>query len=140
MTSSMPRYRTPGFGATALLTALHSPIGRGLRHNLCELRYVARKSGRAIALPVSYARSDDSVVVLVGHAGTKTWWRNFRSERPVEIWLDGRWHSGTGHVAQPDSLEHEEVAAIYQKAFPRTPAPITDPFVVVDVVTARPAG
>ncbi len=87
-----------------MLSALHSALAHGLRHNLCELRYQARRSGRHIALPVSYARTGDNVVVRVGRAETKTWWRNFHNPRPLSVWLDGRWYRGMGHVAQSDSL------------------------------------
>lgn len=116
---------------------LHSPMAAGLRRNLCELRYQGRLSGRHVALPVSYARSDDNVVIRVARAHTKSWWRNFRSPRPISVWLDGRWHNGMGHVAQPGSLEHEEVAATYQAEFPRTEIPATDPFVVIELQTAH---
>ncbi len=86
------RYETPGFGATAVLTALHSPISWGLRANLTELRYQAWRTGRHIALPVSYARMGDSVVIYVAAATTKTWWRNFLGDGgPITVLgLDGR--------------------------------------------------
>ncbi|MFX0577858.1 hypothetical protein [Nocardia nepalensis] len=133
MTMSTTRYQTLGFGTSVMLSALHSPLAHGLRRNLCELRYQARRSGRHIALAVSYARMDDNVVIRVGRADTKTWWRNFRTPRPLSVWLDGRWHRGMGHVAQPDSLEREEAAAIYQAAFPRSEVPTTDPIVVIEL-------
>ncbi len=99
------RYETPGFGATAVLTALHSPISWGLRANLTELRYQAWRTGRHIALPVSYARMGDSVVIYVAAATTKTWWRNFRTPRPASVWINGRWQDGTGRLAPPGSVE-----------------------------------
>ncbi|MEV5837615.1 hypothetical protein [Nocardia sp. NPDC052112] len=136
MTISTTRYQAPGFGASVMLSALHSPLAHGLRRNRCELRYQARLSGRHIALPVSYARMDDSVVVRVGRAETKTWWRNFHTPRPLSVWLDGRWYCGTGHVAQPDSLEREEAAAIYQAAFPRAEVPTPDPVIVIELASA----
>lgn len=133
MTTSTSQYQEQRFGATVTLSALGSPLARGLRHNLCQLRYQARLSGRHIALPVSYARMGDSIVVRVGRADTKTWWRNFRTPRPLSVLLDGRWYRGTGHVAQPDSLEYEQSAAVYQAAFPRVRMPSTDPIVVIEL-------
>lgn len=109
----------------------------GLRRNLTELRYQGRLSGRHVALPVSYARSDDNVVVRVARAHTKSWWRNFRTPRPLSVWLDGRWQYGTGHVTPPGSLEHEEVAAVYQAKYPRMVIPATDPFVVIELQAAH---
>ncbi|WP_433520212.1 hypothetical protein ACQPZ2_22290 [Nocardia pseudovaccinii] len=137
MTTSATRYRAPGFGASVMLSALHSPLVNGLRHNLCELRYQARRSGRPIALPVSYARMDHTVIVRVGRPESKTWWRNFRTPRPLSIWLDGQWYRGTGHVTQLDSLEREEAAAIYQAAFPRAEVSTTDPIVVIELSGTR---
>ncbi|MGW4770898.1 hypothetical protein ACWEO2_23010 [Nocardia sp. NPDC004278] len=136
MTTSTSRYQEQEFDASAILSALRSPLALGLGNNLCQLRYQARLSGRHIALPVSYARMGDSVVVRVGRADTKTWWRNFRTPRPLSVLLDGRWHRSTGHVAQPDSLEHEEAAAVYQAAFPRVRMPLTDPIVVIELAGA----
>ncbi|MEU7143945.1 hypothetical protein ABZ942_31190 [Nocardia sp. NPDC046473] len=131
------RYEAPGFSASVMLKMLHSPMAAGLRRNLTELRYQGRLSGRHIALPVSYARSDNTVVIRVARAHTKSWWRNFCAPRPISVWLDGRWRNGTGHVAQPGSLEHEEVGAIYQAEYPRMEIPVTDPFVVIELPAAH---
>lgn len=38
-----------------------------------------------------YARLDDGVVILVARPETKTWWRNFRSDRDLDVLLQGRW-------------------------------------------------
>ncbi|WP_157978225.1 MULTISPECIES: hypothetical protein [Nocardia] len=131
--TEMTRHRTAGFGASAMLTVLRTPFGRRLAPNLIELRYRGVRSGRDIALPVSCVRSDNSVVVRVGRPETKTWWRNFHTRQPVSVWIDGRWVSGTGHVAASGTLEHEEVAAVYQQRYPRMEIPATDPFVVIDL-------
>ncbi|MFE9325011.1 hypothetical protein ACFYOW_29070 [Nocardia sp. NPDC006982] len=80
---------------------------------------------------------DHKVIVRVGRAESKTWWRNFRTPLPFSIWLDGRWYRGTGHVTQRDSLEREEAAAIYQAAFPRTEVPTTDPIVAIELSGTR---
>ncbi|WP_280408053.1 hypothetical protein [Nocardia brasiliensis] len=135
--TSTTRYEAPGFGASVISRMLHSPMTAGLRRNLTELRYQGRLSGRHVALPVSYARSDDNVVVRVARAHTKSWWRNFRTPRPLSVWLDGRWQYGTGHVTPPGSLEHEEVAAVYQAKYPRMVIPATDPFVVIELQAAH---
>ncbi|WP_433716013.1 hypothetical protein ACQP2U_19800 [Nocardia sp. CA-084685] len=80
---------------------------------------------------------DGKVIVRVGRAESKTWWRTFRTSQPLSLWLDGQWYRGTGHVTQPDSLEREEAAAIYQAAFPRAEVPTTDPIVVIELSGTR---
>lgn len=125
------KYRTPGLGASAVLMALRLPTG--LRHTVGELRYQGRRSGRNIAFPVSVVRADDRVLVRVGNAAAKTWWRNFRSPQPASIRVGGDWLSGTGHAVLPGSLEHEQVEAIYQGAHPRSNLSATDPYVVIAV-------
>lgn len=131
---TITRYERPGLAASALLLALRLPVG--LQQTIGELRYRGRSSGRHIALPVSYVRVGDSVVVRVANAATKTWWRNFRSPHPASIRIGGFWSTGIGHVVAPGSLEHEEVVALYQKAHPRHRIHTNDPYVVI-VVSAE---
>ncbi|MFI7670639.1 DUF1918 domain-containing protein [Nocardia sp. NPDC049526] len=101
MTTGATRYQAPGFGASVMLSALHSPLAHGLRNNLCELRYQARRSGRHIALPVSGARAGNTVVVLAGR-DTKTWWRNFRTPPTRRVLIEAV-HSPDG---SPPYLVH----------------------------------
>ncbi|WP_227999583.1 hypothetical protein [Nocardia australiensis] len=63
MTIATTRYQAPGFGSSVMSSALRSPFAHGLRHNLCQLRYQARRSGHHIATP----------------------W-------PLSVWIDGRWY------------------------------------------------
>ncbi|MFC9994039.1 hypothetical protein [Nocardia sp. NPDC127526] len=125
------KYETPGLGASAVLMALRLPTG--LAHTIGELRYEGRVSGRRTALPVSFVRAGDSVVVRVANSATKTWWRNFRKPHPASIRIDGEWFSGIGHVVRPASLEHEQVEALFLQARPRTQASAIDPYVVFEV-------
>ncbi|MGW4351887.1 hypothetical protein ACWELJ_07315 [Nocardia sp. NPDC004582] len=129
------KYETPGIGAAAMLLALRLPTG--LRHSVGELRYEAGVSGRRIALPVGYVLDGDCAVIRVGHAGTKTWWRNFRAPHPAAIRVDGEWRTGLAHLAVPDTLAYEQVDAIYRQAHPRSSSPARDPYVVIDL--AAPA-
>lgn len=48
-------------------TKYETPVG--------GLRYRGRRSGRLTAPPVAMNRVDDSVVVRIGLAATKAWWR-----------------------------------------------------------------
>ncbi|MEV6325271.1 nitroreductase/quinone reductase family protein [Nocardia sp. NPDC051787] len=130
-------YRTSGWAASAMLTALHAPITRRLARGLTELRYQARRTHRRIALPVSYARDGKQVVVRVGHAETKSWWRNFTTPGQVSVWVDGRWQTGTARVVEPGTGEYADVWAIYPRRFPRIPASGTDPMVVTELDPAQ---
>ncbi len=132
------RYETPGLGSAAVLMALHLPTG--LAHSIGELRYAGRHSGRRVALPVSFVRAGDTVVVRVGAAATKTWWRNFRSPHPAAIRIDGSWVTGVGHVVAPASLEHEQVEAVYLRERPRAQPSATDVYVVLEVVPEAAPG
>jgi hypothetical protein len=123
------RYETSGLGASAVLLALHLPVG--LSHTIAEVRYRGQRSGRRIALPVSYVRSGDEVVVRVGNAGAKTWWRNFRSPHPVSIRADGTWLTGMGRLVVPGTPEHERFEAAYRQGHRREQAVGNDPYVVI---------
>jgi hypothetical protein len=52
-------------------------VGPLVRRNMVTLRYVGRRSGNAVQLPVSYRRSGDGVTIQVMSPGDKRWWRNF---------------------------------------------------------------
>lgn len=75
---------------------LQSPFHRLLSGSICLVRYRGRRSGREITTPTQYARFEDEVIILVGRAEEKTWWRNFRDERDLELLLRRRWQPMTG--------------------------------------------
>src|SRR5262245_29521188 len=83
---------------------LHVPLLRRLaERQVCELRFAGQRTGRPIVLPVMYARRDERVVVLVGGAEQKTWWRNFRRPTAAQVLLAGTTRTGTGHLVGPAS-------------------------------------
>lgn len=67
-------------------------LGRLVRRGLVKIRYVGRRSGKTFEIPVGYRRSGETVVVAVGMADKKTWWRNFLGDgAPITfVGLDGR--------------------------------------------------
>jgi hypothetical protein len=112
---------------------LHVPMLRRLAdRQVCELRFAGVRSGRSVVLPVMYARSGDRVVVLVGGADRKTWWRNFTRPTPVQVLLAGTARTGTGHVVDAASPERAAAARTYASRFPDIPVE-TDPMVVIDL-------
>ena len=58
--------------------------------------------------PTQYARVGKDVAVLVGRPEAKTWWRNFRVERDIDVLLQGRWTKMTAQTVigsdEPDRI------------------------------------
>lgn len=138
MTSPRPSVRRRGRRSMALVNGftrwvLHVPLLRRLAdRQVCELRFTGVRTGRSVVLPVMYAQRGDRVVVLVGGADQKTWWRNFRRPTPVRVLLSGATRTGTGHVVGPTSPERTEAAKVYATRFPDLPVE-ADPMVVIDL-------
>jgi deazaflavin-dependent oxidoreductase (nitroreductase family) len=68
---------------------LRSPMHKWLSPSLLLITYQGRKSGKKYTLPVQYVQSGNSLYIIPGAAGQKTWWRNLRGGAPVELLLDG---------------------------------------------------
>lgn len=120
-----------------VLRALDTDIGRRMLPGLCALRYIGRRTGRTVTLPVAYAACGTDVMVLVARATTKRWWLNFRGGHPARLLVDGRWRAARGEVVGPDRVEYPRLVAGYRAAHPRTSARTTAP-VVHFVLTDRP--
>ena len=77
-----------------------------------------RRSGREYTIPVGYQRAQrtqhageacsEGLVVMVSHAHTKQWWRNFRQAGPVGLHHLGHERTGTAWVVDPASNEFRE--------------------------------
>jgi hypothetical protein len=76
--------------AVALLDA--PVLGRIVGRGLVKIRYVGRRSGNTVELPVGYRRSGNDIIIGVAAPDAKTWWRNFLGDGgPIELLgLDGR--------------------------------------------------
>src|SRR5687767_12449846 len=94
-----------------VLKALATDVGQRLLVRLCGVRYVGRRTGRTVTLPVAYAVCGTDVMVLVGHATAKQWWRNFRGGQPAELFIDSRWWPARGEVVESDRLEYPRLLA-----------------------------
>jgi hypothetical protein len=111
---------------------LRTPIlRRTVGGAVCELRFVGRRSGRRVRLPVMYAQQGDRIVVLVGGSADKQWWRNFSQPHPAQILLRGALQAGVGHVAT-DAADRAQAEDIYTTRFPDLPVE-SDPLVVIDL-------
>ena len=104
----------------------------GWRESACAPSgLTGRRTGRAIELPVQYARVAGGVVVLAGRSFRKKWWRNFHDPRAVDVWLDGAWRSGVGRLVEANDPVRASDLAAYRAAFGHVPADTTDPLVRV---------
>lgn len=101
-----------------VLAVLHTPLRFLLHPGICELSFTGRKTGKPIRLPVVYAQSGDTVAVLVGDAGHKTWWRNFSTPRPVDVRIKTATHHGTAALARAGSDEFARGISMYTHRFP----------------------
>ncbi len=72
---------------------------------LVLLTITGRRSGRQYAIPVGYQQDGDELIVMVSHAHTKQWWRNYEEPGAVGVHLRRRALTGRAHVVAPDSAE-----------------------------------
>ena len=114
------------------LALLHSPLGRHLP-GFCELRFAGRRSRRRIALPVQCAREDARLVVYVGDAAGKHWWRNFLDGHGVQVRVAGETYSGQGHVVDVDHPDRAWAERTYRRRFAKVDVTRTDPMVIIDL-------
>ena len=84
---------------------LRSPLHRLASAGLVLLTVTGRRSGRRYSIPVGYQRFGDELVILVSHADTKQWWRNYLEPGRVELVLRGREVAGEATVVEPGSPE-----------------------------------
>jgi len=95
-------------GNAAVLLTLRSPLHRLLSGSMVAVRYEGRRSGREFTTPAQYARNGDDMLILAGRPDTKTWWRNFREDRDLEVLMRGRWMPMTARAVigadEPDTI------------------------------------
>jgi hypothetical protein len=97
------------------------PIPRPALGCVDLVRYDGRRSGRTITTPTQYARLREDVVILVGHPERKTWWRNFESERDLDVMVRRKWLPMRGQVVR-GADERDRAAPLldaYLARFPR---------------------
>ena len=86
-------------------TILRSPLHWLLSPGLMLITVTGRKTGRRYTIPVGYHRTDDAIIVIVGEAPRKTWWRNYRDAGPIELRLHGKVLHGQAEVLPSDAPE-----------------------------------
>jgi F420H(2)-dependent quinone reductase len=90
---------------------------------VCALTFRGRRSERRIDVPVLYATRGDALIVLIGDAPDKQWWRNFRLPRDVEVRCRGRTLTATGRILAHTDPAYHEAAKTYQERHQVAPGP-----------------
>lgn len=105
--------RQSGMANRLVLALLRTPLHPLLGGGMCELSYIGRRTGRRISLPVLYAADSQRVVVLVGDAPDKHWWRNFTTPGLIEVRRSGQVRAGTARIVPPDDPAYEPAWQLY---------------------------
>ena len=88
-----------GIMNTVFGALIDAPVIGGLvRRSMVKIRYVGRRSGKTVELPIGYRRSGEQIIINVMSPDAKTWWRNFLGDGgPITLLkLDGQ--DRTGHA------------------------------------------
>ena len=100
-------------------TLLRSPLHGLVSEGTMLLTVTGRSSGRTYTFPVQYVEQDGTVLVLVGRARSKTWWRNLREPSAVRMRLRGRDIGGTARaLVDPEAVA--DGLRTYIRRFPRS--------------------
>lgn len=93
----------PFFNAPVAAIAVSPRFSGLVGRNIAVLSYTGRRTGRRFSIPVGYRRSGDEIVIDVGMADAKTWWRNFLGEgAPLTLRLGGADRPGHGVARRDD--------------------------------------
>ena len=76
---------------------LRSPVHWLASFAVVLVTYRGRRSGRKYTIPVAYARTGGTLVVVTPKAET-VWWTNFRESAACTLWLHGERRSAEGVV------------------------------------------
>lgn len=121
----------PSLRDTFMRAALRSPLRSIVGGSIVGITYRGRRTGRIYTTPVECVRVEDALLVLVGAAATKQWWRNVAAEPRVEVDLAGTRRQARATVELGAAAEAD--AQTYASARPRARRAIeaADPLVVV---------
>ena len=84
---------------------LRSPLHPLLSFGLMLISFEGRKTGRRYTFPVGYQQRGATITVLASRARRKSWWRNFREPRPVELLVRGKIRSAATKYLPTPVLE-----------------------------------
>jgi hypothetical protein len=97
-----------------VLWLLRSQAHGLLDRQVCGLRFIGRRTGATVELPVGFVRDGDRLLVLVARASAKRWWRNFRDvSHGLEVTLAGRAHDGEALALGPGDRGYADAMSAY---------------------------
>jgi len=79
------------------------------------------------------------LVIYVGHASGKRWWRNFIDGRSVQTHVAGVSHPGYGRVVDVGHPDRAWAERAYHGRYPRVELLPIDPMVVIDLAAGATA-
>jgi deazaflavin-dependent oxidoreductase (nitroreductase family) len=132
VTGRRRRFKLPQ-GNGLVLAVLRSRAHRLLSGMVIELRYTGRRTGRAYAVPVQYARAGERLVVRPQDVRRSAWWRNFHTPTAVTVRLAGRTWRGTAQTVAARQPGWEQYRDLYGSRWRRSSARITGPLVVISL-------
>jgi hypothetical protein len=115
------RRRPARLANRAVAAVLRSRGDRMLSGSLALITVAHPRTGRAMTFPVMYAVDGPAVLVYVGNASRKTWWRGIEpGGEPVRIRLAGRELAGvaTVHTGRRDPTGTAAVLQAWMRRFP----------------------
>ncbi len=83
-----------------MASLLRSPLHPLLSHNTMLITVRGRKTGRPVTTPINYVRRADELITV--SLRSRSWWRNLRGGRTVELILSGRRREAYASVAETD--------------------------------------
>jgi hypothetical protein len=116
-----------GLSGQLMLSVLNSQLHRTLPRGLVGLSVRGVRSGVWHRFPViAVPNAAGDVVVAVGRADRKRWWRNLRGTGPHPVWLcrDGAWQPARAVLLMPGAPGYPAAVIAYTKrAGSRTASP-----------------
>jgi hypothetical protein len=108
-------------GNAMVIRLLGSPLHGLLSGSTDVIRYTGRRSGKTFTTPTQYARRGDDVIILVGRPGSKSWWKNFREDRDIEVLIKRRWLAMVGRavIGSAEIENAKPLVDAYLARFPR---------------------
>jgi deazaflavin-dependent oxidoreductase (nitroreductase family) len=100
---------------------LKSPLHGWLSRSILLITYYGRKSGRKYTLPVQYAPSADTLYIIPGASGQKTWWRNLRGGASIQVLMEGQLKQAQAQVLT-GAADCDEIARALKVFVERFPA------------------
>ncbi len=110
-------YRVLNVGVRLLL---RSPLHGLAGGRIMLLTVTGRRSGRPLAVPVSYLRHEGGFLSFTS-GGWSAWWKNLREDAPVAVWVRGVRVTGSARAETEGDVVVEGLET-FLTAFPGTAA------------------